>query len=133
MDAAAIIPYLDDLGVSHLYVSPVLAARRGSRHGYDATDPRRVNPELGGETELLRLAEALHQRSMGLLADIVPNHMAAGPENPYWEDVLANGERSRYARWFDIAWGMHEARRLLLPILRDDLRLVLERGELELV
>ncbi|HEY6219495.1 MAG TPA: malto-oligosyltrehalose synthase [Gemmatimonadaceae bacterium] len=131
-DATAIVPYIEALGISHLYASPVVTSRKGSRHGYDVTDPRSVNPELGGEKALRRLADALHERSMGLLVDIVPNHMSTGPENPYWEEVLTHGDRSRFAKWFDIAWDMHQDRRLVLPILRDDLRLVLERGELRL-
>jgi (1->4)-alpha-D-glucan 1-alpha-D-glucosylmutase len=129
-DASAIVPYLDELGISHLYASPILAARRGSHHGYDVIDPKRVNPELGTEPDLRSLADSLHRRGMGLLVDIVPNHMSASRENPYWEDVLANGEQSPYAKWFDIEWAMHEDHRLVLPILSDDLESVLSRGEL---
>jgi (1->4)-alpha-D-glucan 1-alpha-D-glucosylmutase len=131
-DATAVVPYLDDLGISHLYASPILAARTGSRHGYDAIDPRRINPELGTEDDLKTLSTALHERGMGLLVDIVPNHMAAGMENPYWEDVLSHGERSRYARWFDIDWRMHPDRRVVLPILRDELDAVIAHGELRI-
>src|SRR4051812_20305669 len=130
-DALAIVPYLEQLGVSHLYASPILAARKGSRHGYDVIDPKRVNPELGTEADLRALADALHQRGMGLLVDIVPNHMGATKENAYWEDVLAHGEQSPYAKWFDIEWGMHDDRRLVLPILSDHLDVVLSRGELK--
>jgi (1->4)-alpha-D-glucan 1-alpha-D-glucosylmutase len=124
--------YFARLGVSHLYLSPVLAARRGSQHGYDVVDPTRINPELGSEADLRALAADLHARSMGILLDIVPNHMATGPENPYWDDVLAHGERSRYARWFDIAWAADASgrRKLVLPMLGDELDQVLERGEL---
>jgi (1->4)-alpha-D-glucan 1-alpha-D-glucosylmutase len=129
-DATAVVPYLHELGISHLYASPILAARVGSRHGYDAIDPRRINPELGTEEDLKALAAALHERGMGLLVDIVPNHMAASAENPYWEDVLAHGDRSRYATWFDIDWRMHPDHRVVLPILRDELDAVVERGEL---
>ncbi|HET9425280.1 MAG TPA: malto-oligosyltrehalose synthase [Gemmatimonadaceae bacterium] len=129
-DATAIVPYLDALGVSHLYASPVFAARPGSQHGYDVVDPDRVNPELGSEGDLVALAESLHGRGMGLLVDIVPNHMGIGAHNRYWEDVLTHGERSPYARWFDIAWDMHDDRKLVLPILGDDLDRVIERGEL---
>src|SRR4051812_4236892 len=130
-DAIAIVPWLESLGVSHLYTSPLMMARAGSRHGYDVVDPQRINPELGDEQDLSRLAKALHERGMGLLVDIVPNHMATDPENRYWEDVLVHGERSRYSKWFDVSWDMHTDRRLVLPILNDDLRLVLERGELK--
>jgi (1->4)-alpha-D-glucan 1-alpha-D-glucosylmutase len=129
-DANAIVPYLDELGTSHMYASPIFAARKGSRHGYDVVDPTRVNPELGTETDLRALADSLHRRGMGLLVDIVPNHMSASRENPYWEDVLANGEQSPYAKWFDIEWAMHDDHRLVLPILSDDLDAVLSRGEL---
>ena len=132
-DALGIVPYLHSLGVSHLYVSPILAARRGSMHGYDVADPTRVNPELGTEDDLRALAAALHERGMGLVVDIVPNHMGTGPDNPFWEDVLAHGERSRYARWFDIDWrGAPGHRKIVLPVLGDELDAVLTRGELRL-
>jgi (1->4)-alpha-D-glucan 1-alpha-D-glucosylmutase len=132
-DALAIVPYLDALGTSHLYASPVLMARTGSQHGYDVVDPHRINPELGGLPELEELARALHERGMGLLLDIVPNHMGIGQQNPYWEDVLTHGERSRYAKWFDIDWGMHADRRLVLPFLSGELDEVIGRGELRVV
>lgn len=130
-DATNRVDYLHRLGISHCYCSPILTARRGSMHGYDVVDPSRVNPELGGEGGLREFAAELHRRDMGLIVDIVPNHMGTGPENPYWSDVLAHGERSRYARWFDIDWGMHPGhRRVVLPVLGDDLDHVLERGDL---
>jgi (1->4)-alpha-D-glucan 1-alpha-D-glucosylmutase len=119
-DAIDIVPYLDALGVSHLYASPILAARRGSMHGYDVIDPRRINPELGGENDVIALAAALHDRGMGLIVDIVPNHMGIGPENAYWQDVLAHGRESRYARWFDIAWDMHPDGKVVVPFLADE-------------
>jgi (1->4)-alpha-D-glucan 1-alpha-D-glucosylmutase len=132
--ARAQIDYLARLGISHLYCSPIVAARKGSMHGYDVVDPTRVNPELGTEADLRALSEDLHAREMGLIVDIVPNHMGIGAENAYWDDVLTHGERSRYARWFDIEWtgsdGRH--RKLVLPILGDELERVLERGELSL-
>src|SRR3954471_2374923 len=119
-DAIEIVPYLDALGVSHLYASPILAARRGSMHGYDVVDPRRINPELGDEGDVVALVEELHERGMGLLLDIVPNHMGVGSENPYWLDVLANGRGSKYAPWFDIAWDMHPHGKLVVPALADE-------------
>jgi len=130
--ALAEVDYFAALGVSHLYLSPILAARAGSTHGYDVTDPTRLNPELGTEVDFRRLADAVHERGMGLIVDIVPNHMGIGSENPYWEDVLTHGERSRYARWFDIDWspGADGHRKLTLPVLGDELDRVLERGEL---
>jgi (1->4)-alpha-D-glucan 1-alpha-D-glucosylmutase len=129
-DACARAEYLSRLGVSHLYLSPILAARRGSMHGYDVVDPKRVNPELGGRDDLDVLARALHERDMGLIVDIVPNHMATGSENSYWTDVLRHGERSPFATWFDIDWPPR--RQVVLPVLEDLLDRVLERGELEL-
>ena len=101
-DARARVPYLHALGVSHLYCSPVLTARAGSTHGYDVADPTQVNPELGGDTAFVALAETAHAHGMGLVLDIVPNHMGTGPDNPYWDDLLRHGPRSKYARWFDV-------------------------------
>ena len=130
-DAHAIVPYLDRLGISHLYCSPILAARPGSMHGYDVTDPTRVNPEIGTVDDLRALAQALHAREMGMVVDIVPNHMGIGRQNPYWEDVLTHGPQSRYAKWFDIDWGDDAAhRKVVLPVLRDELDAVLGRHEL---
>src|SRR5215210_4245968 len=103
-DARARVPYLHALGVSHLYCSPVLAARAGSTHGYDVADPTQVNPELGGDEAFVALADAAHERGMGVVLDIVPNHMGIGAENPYWDDLLAHGRLSRYASWFDVEW-----------------------------
>lgn len=124
-DARARVDYFDRLGVSHLYLSPIFAARRDSQHGYDVVDPARVNPELGGEDELRVLADELHGRSMGMIVDIVPNHMGIGDENPYWDDVLTHGERSRFARWFDIDWTHHK---VVLPILGEELDRALDLG-----
>jgi (1->4)-alpha-D-glucan 1-alpha-D-glucosylmutase len=126
------VEYFATLGVSHLYLSPIFAARRGSMHGYDVVDPTRVNPEIGTEADLRVLSQNLHRHGMGLVLDVVPNHMGIGRENPYWDDVLANGERSRYARWFDIDWiGGHAAhRKVTLPVLGDELDAVVDRGEL---
>ena len=100
------------------------------------TDPARVNPELGGEAAREALVKALHERGMGLLLDIVPNHMAASHENPYWQDVLANGRASAWARWFDIDWHAPDEElrgRVLLPVLGAPLRDVIARGELTVV
>jgi (1->4)-alpha-D-glucan 1-alpha-D-glucosylmutase len=133
-DARARLEYFARLGVSHLYLSPILTARRGSMHGYDVVDPKRVNPELGSRDDLDSLAGALHDRDMGLIVDIVPNHMAIGPENPYWTDVLTHGERSPFAKWFDIDWPPPAGgprRQVVLPVLDDSLERTLERGELE--
>ena len=130
-DAQAIVPYLDKLGVSHLYCSPILAARPGSTHGYDVIDPMRVNPEIGTIEDLRALAHVLHERGMGILLDIVPNHMGIGESNSYWEDVLTHGLRSRYARWFDVDWEAAD-NRVVLPVLGDELDKVIDRDELTL-
>ncbi len=134
--ARALVPYLSRLGVSHIHCSPLLQARRGSTHGYDVVDPTRLDPELGTEEELGLLYRELTAHDMGLVLDIVPNHMAASSENLAWEDVLAHGPASRYARWFDIDWRATEPElrsRILLPVLGDQLASVLERGEFKLV
>ncbi len=133
--ARALVPYLSRLGVSHIHCSPILQARRGSTHGYDVVDPTRVDPELGTESELEALHTELAANGMGMVLDIVPNHMAASAENPAWDDVLAHGPASRYARWFDIDWRASERElrgRILLPILGASLSEVLRRGELEI-
>ena len=135
-DATRIVPYLQRLGISHVYSSPILRARPGSTHGYDVADPTTPNPELGGERERRRLIERLQNNDMGLLLDIVPNHMGSGRDNPFWEDVLTHGTASRYARWFDIRWQSPERPlrgRVLLPVLGDKLTKVLARGELSVV
>ena len=130
-DARAIVPYLDRLGASHLYCSPILAARPGSMHGYDVIDPQRVNPEIGSLDDLRTLAETLHERGMGIVLDIVPNHMGIGESNRYWEDVLTHGLHSRYARWFDVDWEAGD-NKIVLPVLGDELDRVIERDELAL-
>ncbi len=125
--AEALVPYLDRLGISHVYASPITTAREGSTHGYDVVDPTRVNPELGGEDALRSLVAALRARGMGLIIDIVPNHMGvAGGGNAWWNDVLARGQGSEYARFFDIDW----SDRLLLPILGAPLDEVLADGQI---
>jgi (1->4)-alpha-D-glucan 1-alpha-D-glucosylmutase len=134
-DARALADYLFLLGISDLYSSPILTARQGSEHGYDVVDPSRVSPELGGEEALLRLSDELKSRDMGLLVDIVPNHMCVAPgTNAFWADVLENGPSSRYARFFDIDWSPPKTDlegKLLLPILGDQYGRVLESKELQ--
>ena len=128
--AAAQVPYYARLGVSHLYLSPVAAAVPGSTHGYDGIDPGRVDPRLGGEAALRALAAAAHAEGMGLLLDIVPNHLAAHPDNPWWWDVLRHGRRSAYARWFDIDWDARGCDgRLCLPVLERPLAALLDAGQ----
>jgi (1->4)-alpha-D-glucan 1-alpha-D-glucosylmutase len=131
-DARRLLQYLRRLGVSHLYLSPVFTARRGSEHGYDVVDPRALDPAVGREGELRRLAQEARTRGMGLLLDIVPNHLATSSENPYWSDVLTHGASSAYAQWFDVDWGARGDRRVFLPVLGDRLARVLERGEVRL-
>ena len=134
--AAALLPYLEALGISHLYVSPLLRARPGSLHGYDVVDHGALNPELGTRADFDRLVEQLHALGMGLLVDIVPNHMGVlGNDNAWWLDVLENGQASAYAEHFDIDWAVPDPAlrgKVLLPILGDQYGIVLERGELRL-
>ena len=129
-----IVDYLAELGVSHIYLSPVLQARKGSAHGYDVVNPKEVNPELGGIEGFRRLQSRAHEAGMGLIVDIVPNHMAvAGRENRWWWDVLENGPASRYAHYFDISWENPDPRfgqKILLPVLGNHYGRVLKAGEL---
>jgi len=112
--AAGLVPYLADLGVSHLYASPLFTAETGSAHGYDVTDPREIDPALGGRAGLERLSAALKEAGLGLILDIVPNHMAFSVETPWLRDVLRHGSQSRYAGHFDLD---PAAGRLRLPWL----------------
>ena len=135
-DAEKLVPYMAELGVSHLYASPITAARAGSMHGYDVVDPTRINPELGGEEGLTRLVEALRRYELGLIVDIVPNHMAASLENFWWVDVLQHGEASRYARSFDIDWEAEDPQlrgRVFLPLLGKPLHEAVASKELAVV
>ncbi len=136
-DAAAIVPYLQQLGISHCYVSSCMQARPGSSHGYDIIDHHRVNAELGGEEAFLRFSDSLRAHDMGLILDIVPNHMGVmGRDNAWWLDVLENGPASVYADYFDINWQpLKESLRgkVLVPVLGDYYGNVLEGGELSLV
>ncbi|HEX9045669.1 MAG TPA: malto-oligosyltrehalose synthase [Verrucomicrobiae bacterium] len=121
--AIALAPYLRALGISHIYASPLFAARPHSTHGYDVCDFSRLNPELGTEAELEHLVGALRKFGMGLILDIVPNHMGIGtPENAWWWDVLKHGRISRFAGYFDIDWESRDEElrgKVLLPILGD--------------
>ncbi|MBX6320233.1 MAG: malto-oligosyltrehalose synthase [Rhodospirillaceae bacterium] len=135
-DARAIVPYLADLGISHLYASPFLKARPGSTHGYDITDHAQLNPEIGDAGAFDALIATLHAHGMGLILDFVPNHMGiGGNDNEWWLDVLEWGQRSPFAPFFDIDWQSSEAAlsgKVLLPILGDHYGSVLTRGELTL-
>ncbi len=125
--ALALLPYLKALGVSHAYASPVFQARPGSTHGYDVTDPTVINPELGGEAAFRRFATALREAGMGLILDIVPNHMATHHANPYWMDSLARGAAA--PRVFDIDW---DKPKILLPVLGETLSKTLADGQIAL-
>ena len=127
-DAEAIVPYLDRLGISHIYASPITTAAPGSTHGYDVVDPTRINPELGGEEAFRSLIKTLRARNMGMIIDIVPNHMGvAGDTNPWWNDVLRHGRASQYADVFDIDW----AKPIILPVLGSSLTQALADGALK--
>ncbi|MFT3965251.1 MAG: malto-oligosyltrehalose synthase [Sphingobium sp.] len=129
-DAEGIVPYLADLGISHVYASPVTVAAKGSMHGYDVTDPTRINPELGGEEGFRGLVAALRARGMGMVIDIVPNHMGvAGDGNRWWLDVLEKGEGSDFAAVFDIDW----TGPIALPVLGAPLEEALLAGDIRLV
>ena len=135
-DALALVPYLDRLGISHVYASPIMEARPGSTHGYDIVNHNRLNPEIGDEADFQAFVAALRERGLGLILDIVPNHMGVGGhDNAWWLDVLEWGEASPYAEYFDINW--EAARpdlrgRVLLPVLGDQYGAILEAGEIEL-
>lgn len=104
-DAKALVPYLDELGISHAYLSPILMAQPGSTHGYDTVDHTRINPEIGTLNDFRSLAAALQARGMGIILDFVPNHMGiGGASNALWLDVLRRGPDSPHAEWFDIDW-----------------------------
>jgi (1->4)-alpha-D-glucan 1-alpha-D-glucosylmutase len=133
--AAEILDYLQGIGVSHVYCSPVLQATAGSTHGYDVVDPTRISDELGGEPAFMRLVDAARRHGLGLIVDIVPNHMAtAGRANPWWWDVLSRGRESRYSGFFDIDWNPSTSPlqdRVLLAVLGDRYGKELESGAIE--
>lgn len=135
-DAARIVPYLARLGISHVYASPILKARPGSMHGYDVVDHSQLNPELGTREDFDRLVQQLHEHGLGLIVDIVPNHLGVmGNDNVWWLDVLENGPAARYAFHFDIDWRPERGSmrdRILVPMLGDSYGVVLERGELQI-
>ncbi|MFW7340985.1 malto-oligosyltrehalose synthase [Pollutimonas sp. H1-120] len=135
-DARAQVPYYAQLGISHFYLSPITQARPGSMHGYDVIDHSVVNPELGGEPALVALSQALRTQGMGLILDIVPNHMAAHPGNAWWWDVLRLGAASPYARWFDIDWQPADPAlrgKILAPFLPEPYGSCLSKGDIELI
>lgn len=135
-DVTLLMSYFVRLGVSHLYTSPYLQASPGSTHGYDVTDPLRINEELGGERGHREFIRALRENGLKNLVDVVPNHMAiSGPENRWWWDVLENGPSSPYAAFFDVDWEPPESsmkNKILLPVLEDHYGKVLEKGLISL-
>ncbi|MDK4700858.1 malto-oligosyltrehalose synthase [Rhizobium sp. CNPSo 4062] len=126
--ATGLVPYLKDLGISHVYASPIFAAKKGSTHGYDVTDANEIDPVLGGRAGFDAFCTALRQAKLGLILDIVPNHMAASVENAWWRDVLQRGSSSAYAGHFDIDW----RRKLTLPLLGRPFEESLPAGEFHL-
>lgn len=131
-----VLPYLAALGISHIYASPLLKARPGSEHGYDITDHNNLNPEIGSWDDFVQFTDALRAHGMGLVLDIVPNHMGIGKaDNSWWLDVLEWGQGSGFAEFFDIDWMPGKTElfgKLLLPLLGEHYGVVLERGELVL-
>ncbi|HEU4502945.1 MAG TPA: alpha-amylase family glycosyl hydrolase, partial [Nitrospira sp.] len=136
-DAQRAVPYLHALGITDCYLSPISKATPGSDHGYDVIDPVLLNPELGSEEEFQAFVRTVQQHGLGIVLDVVPNHMGIGKTlNRWWRDVLENGPSSRYATAFDIDW--HPIKRelenkVLLPILADQYGAVLESQEIELI
>src|SRR5581483_9428087 len=135
-DALALVPYFSAFGISHIYASPLFKARAHSVHGYDVCDYSQLNPEIGPETDWRDFVAALHENKMGLVVDIVPNHMGIGTiENNWWWDVLKNGRASKFADYFDINWHPAEPKlqgKILVPFLGDKLESVFAKYELQL-
>jgi (1->4)-alpha-D-glucan 1-alpha-D-glucosylmutase len=133
-DAAAIVPYLARLGISHIYTSPIQKARTGSMHGYDVVDHREIDPQLGGMAGFLRFSDRLRECGLSLIVDIVPNHMSiGGSDNPWWLSVLEWGQRSPYVKSFDIDWSHPKAKgKLIVPILGRSYREALAADDFEL-
>jgi (1->4)-alpha-D-glucan 1-alpha-D-glucosylmutase len=133
-DAIKSLPHLKQLGISHVYSSPIAKARPGSTHGYDIVDPSAINPELGGEEGFYRLSDALKEHGLGLILDVVPNHLGVGgADNPWWLATLEWGQLSPLSRAFDIDWerlGAHG--KLVIPVLGDRYGDALEKGNLKL-
>lgn len=135
-EATRVVPYLHELGISHLYCSPILMSAPGSTHGYDVNDYHRIDTELGGHTGYAELAAAAHARGIGIVLDFVPNHMGIqGTSNRWWQDVLECGPHSPHADFFDVDWSDHYQggrARVLVPILGDHYGVLLEQGKFAL-
>ena len=131
-DAMTVAPYLGQLGVSHVYLSPIFKARPGSVHGYDVSDHNQLNPELGSEEDFASMIEAFSREGLERILDVVPNHMGVwGADNPLWLDVLEWGPYSQYAGWFDIDWPAQDGK-LLAPLLGAQYGEELRSGKLKL-
>ncbi|MCB0360885.1 MAG: hypothetical protein KDD44_14655, partial [Bdellovibrionales bacterium] len=129
--ARKLLPYLDRLGISHLYLSPIMTALPGSSHGYDVADINTVSVERGGEPLFRKLVSDARDRGMGVIVDFVPNHMATSHHNPYWFALLRGGASSPFADWFDVVWRKSgRRRRIELPVLGKTLREALNAGEI---
>ena len=133
-DAMQIIPYLDKIGIKTIYASPIFQAVSGSTHGYDITNPLKINTEIGSEKEFRDLVNKIHKMGMGWIQDIVPNHMAFSTENPWIEDVLEKGNESAYFRFFDIIpknrKGLDSGEKLMLPFFGKTLNKLINENEL---
>lgn len=128
------LPYLARLGISHVYLSPCLQATPGSRHGYDVTDPTRINDDLGGDADWQSFCRRARAHGLGVLLDIVPNHMAATAHNPWWDDLLAHGPASDYFAFFDVRRDPRDPHwRVHLATLGRDYGQMLADGELRIV
>jgi (1->4)-alpha-D-glucan 1-alpha-D-glucosylmutase len=135
-EASVLLDYLANLGITDVYASPILTSRKGSAHGYDVTDPTQINPEFGSPHDFEQFEDALRERGMRLILDIVPNHMAASSENRWWMDVLENGSESGFASYFDIDWrppSRNLEGKVLLPVLGRPFGEALDRGDLRLL
>jgi (1->4)-alpha-D-glucan 1-alpha-D-glucosylmutase len=135
--ALELVDYLHDLGISHIYASPFLEAKKGSLHGYDIVDPRKINPEVGTQEELESLVKALQKKGMGLIIDIVPNHMSVvSSKNHWWQDVLENGPSSPYADYYDIDWNPPRPElknKVLFPVLEEQFGTALENQVIQVI
>ncbi|RYE09490.1 MAG: malto-oligosyltrehalose synthase, partial [Sphingobacteriaceae bacterium] len=128
-----IIPYLQKLGVNTVYASPVFEAAAGSMHGYDGLNPHKINPEIGTENQLKSISKKLQEAGIGWLQDIVPNHLAFDPKNPWLFDVLEKGSRSEFAAFFDASFtGDFFKGRIMVPFLGDSLEEIIRRNELKI-